>query len=93
MNRPGTTLDQHLDAPRLARQRERVLNLMLDRDWMTLREIEDGTGDPQGSISARLRCLRAEGFEVLSRRRNGAGTWEYRVRVQVSDGCQLRLIP
>ena len=41
-----------LDKARLTGQIERILNLMSDGYWRTLREIEDETGDPKASISA-----------------------------------------
>lgn len=85
----GATYDKAQDAARLGKQLERVLRLMSDGHWRTLREIEDLLGYPQASVSARLRDLRKQKFgawDVARRRRpplpNGvpSGTWEYQVQ-------------
>lgn len=73
------------DGKRLAKQliavRECMLMAARSTAWLTLREIETLTHYPQASVSARLRELRADGYEVLRRRRSDAsrGIWEYRV--------------
>ena len=73
------------DAARLGAQMARVRDLMRDARWRTLREIAAATGDPEASVSARLRDLRKRRHGahcVESRRRAGAearGVWEYRV--------------
>jgi len=86
-----TTLDHELDGPRLGAQLLAVRNAMLTEAregarWVTLRELEDLTGHPQASISARIRDLRKArngGFDVARRRRpppwGRGGTWEYRI--------------
>lgn len=69
------------DTTRLSRQLDRVKAYMLQAGWQTLREIEDATGYPQASISARLRDLkklRFGGYHV-ARQRRSQGTWEYLV--------------
>jgi hypothetical protein len=70
-----------IDRPRLAEQLHRVLAVMRDGAWRTLRELSDGTGAPEASASARLRELRAAGHQVERRRRFGrtSGTYEYRL--------------
>lgn len=45
-------------AARLGKQARRVIVLMVDGEWRTLSEISERTGDPEASISARLRDLR-----------------------------------
>ncbi len=84
-NFSGTTFDPAKDGPRLGRQLAAVRDLMTGYNrWLTLAQIEDCTGSPQASISARLRDLRKAqfgGFRVQRRRRT-AGTWEYRVTAQ-----------
>lgn len=56
---------------------------MKDGSWHTLPEIAAGTGDPEASISARLRDLRKPRFGsyVVDRRRRSQGLFEYRLRV------------
>lgn len=77
----GSTFDAALDADRLTSQLARVRQYMQSVGWVTLHEIAQATGYPEGSISARLRDLRKARFgshEVLRRRRS-PGTFEYRV--------------
>ena len=72
-----------LDADRITRQLDTVRRLMSDGAWRTLAEINEVSGVPEASASARLRDLRKDkfgGHEVLRRRREpGHGVWEYRV--------------
>lgn len=80
----GGTYDPALDAERLGAQALRVWAVMADGEWRTLAEIEALCGDPQASISARLRDFRKPTFgaHVLERRRRGdgrRGLFEYRV--------------
>ncbi len=85
----GRTYDSALDGKRLKGQGLRVYTVLLqagyDR-WLTLRGIADRTGDPEASVSARLRDLRKERFggnTVEARRMGGGhGTWEYRLRTE-----------
>ena len=79
----GQTFDPVLDGPRLTSQLDRVRAVMEQESWMTLREIADRTGDPESSISARLRDLRKPKFgehqvERRRRRLGRRGLWEYR---------------
>ncbi len=69
------------DKDRLNAQQKRVWRVMRDCKWRTFSEIESVTNDPQPSISARLRDLRAMGLIVERRRRGGpqSGLYEYRV--------------
>lgn len=86
----GTTYQPELDRERLTKQRERVFWLMTDHQWRTLREISTVTGDPESSVSARLRDIRNKlGMAVERRRRAGfelSGVFEYRVRPAIEKG-------
>ena len=80
----GETYEPQADGSRLFRQLQRVCDAMTDGEWRTLAEIEAITGDPQSSISARLRDLRKERFGAykVEKRRRGAiagGVWETRL--------------
>jgi len=80
----GATIEPELDNERLGAQLLRVRGLMQDGKWRTLAEISAFTGDPQASISARLRDLRKPRFgeRSLQRRRRGEaerGLFEYRL--------------
>ena len=81
----GTTFDPSVDEERLNEQTVRIYRLMNDGAWRTLAEISGATGDPEASVSARLRDLRKEDFGgfVVNRRRRGlvsAGLWEYQLQ-------------
>lgn len=73
----GETFEPAKDAARLGDQFGRVRSLMEDGRWRTLQEIAASTGDPEASVSARLRDLRRAGYRV-DRRRRSPGTHEYR---------------
>jgi hypothetical protein len=77
----GATYDHEQDGPRLHRQLNVVKSWMLERGWHTLSEISEGTGEPEASVSARLRDLRKEkwGAYTVERRRRTKGQFEYRV--------------
>jgi hypothetical protein len=80
----GATYDPTLDHERLGAQAIRVWAVISDGRWRTLGEIETACGDPQASISARLRDFRKPRFgsHVIARRRRGdgaAGVFEYRL--------------
>jgi hypothetical protein len=78
----GETYEPEYDHERLGAQALRVWALIQDGEWRTLAEIEALTGDPQASISARLRDFRKRKFgqHVVERRRRETrrGLWEYR---------------
>jgi len=71
----GDTYEPELDESRLKAQLNRVRKLMRDAEWRTLAEISEVTGDPQASVSARLRDHRKEQFggHTVNRRRRGEG--------------------
>lgn len=87
----GETYDYQRDGARLHKQLQRVYELMRDGEWRTLDEISHLTGDPQSSVSARLRDLRKErhGAHDVERRYVRRGLYVYRVLVRSE---QLELI-
>lgn len=79
--RGGWTFSQQRDGQRLNRQAYVVWMLMRDGRWRTLAEIAALTGEPEASVSARLRDLRKDRFggHIVDRRYLQNGLWEYRV--------------
>jgi len=85
----GQTYEPAKDKSRLNAQTRRVYSAMADGCWRTLAEISTETGDPEASVSARLRDLRKSrfgGYCVERRRRGDGGLFEYRLRNEVSHG-------
>ena len=81
-HRSGSTYESEYDFDRLNAQAIRVAHAMLQRgDWVTLRHLEAVTGDPQASISARIRDFRKARFgsKTVERRRVSGGLYEYRI--------------
>ena len=74
----GATFNATRDGKRLNEQCQRVHDVMIDGVERGLKQIAALTGDPEASISARLRDLRRYGFTV-SRRYVERGLWLYRV--------------
>lgn len=60
--RDGKTYSHARDGARLALQHNRVLAVMQDGQEHTLAELAKKTGDPEASVSARLRDLRKPRF-------------------------------
>jgi hypothetical protein len=86
-HRDGETYEEDFDFDRLNAQAKRVYLVMKDSEWRTLSEISFHTGDPEASISARLRDLRKArfgSFTVERRRRTENGLYEYRVLTPLS---------
>lgn len=80
------------DFARLKTRDERLLTLMADQKWRTLKEIETIIGYPQASVSAGLRSFRRpeKGGHVLNRQIRGdrqRGLWEY--QLLRSDGLKI----
>ncbi len=83
----GDTYEPKFDATRLRGEMARVYNIIKDHQWRTLYEIHLATGvhgDPEASISARLRDLRKAKFgsHTVNRRRRGdpkRGIFEYQL--------------
>jgi hypothetical protein len=75
-----TTLTEMTDGHTLTRQRELVWEAIRGGQWVTLGELAEVTGQPQASISARLRDFRKESFgsHKIERRYAGDGLFEYR---------------
>lgn len=87
----GDTYQLDLDKIRLNAQLRRVVDVMRDGHWRTLEELARATGDPESSVSARLRDLRKArfgAFTVARRRRGEAerGLFEYRVSNTIIGG-------
>ena len=81
----GKTYEPEKDRGRLRTQSQVVFDLMKDGRWRTLRSIEDETGFPQSSISARLRDFRKPKFgsHTVERSRQDqecSGTYVYRIK-------------
>jgi len=86
--RGGETFEYYLDGFRLNAQHKRVFEVVRDSQWYTLAEIASKTGDPEASVSARLRDFRKMkygGFDLLRERRGPPkrGHWEYRLCIAV----------
>lgn len=61
----GATINPARDTKRLAAQMKRVHDFVLGKGgWTTLGEISAATGDPEASVSARIRDLRNMGYSV-----------------------------
>lgn len=61
-HRDGSTYEAAKDFHRLNGQAERVWSVMRDGKWHTLASISAKTGDPEASISARIRDFAKERF-------------------------------
>jgi hypothetical protein len=79
--RDGETYDHGRDGVRLGAQHQEVFDLMKDGVWRTLGKIEQATGHPQASVSARLRDFRKPRFGAhgVLRRHLSMGLFEYRL--------------
>lgn len=75
----GETYDEVRDHARLNAQCRRVFNVMKQGQWVTLEYLSMVTGDPQASVSARIRDLRKHGYTV-KREYVKRGLWRYRLR-------------
>ncbi len=80
-SRGGSTYEPQRDFARLNAQHHRVYRAIRGGEWWTLAEIETITGDPQASISARIRDFRKKeyGHHHVLRRYVANGLWEYRL--------------
>jgi len=92
----GHTYVSKFDKSRLNKQQRRIFNVVKNGHWFTLAEIEAITGDPQASISARLRDFRKDKFGglIVERRRRGPyakGLHEYRLDVNLDNPIQPEL--
>lgn len=90
----GETYDPALDHDRLSKQLGRTYDVMRDEAWRTLSEIASVYGDPEASISARLRDLRKKKFGgyIVNHRRRTESLWEYQVlKAKKSEQIQMQL--
>lgn len=79
----GETYEHARDSSRLGDQMKAVLELMKDGKERTLKEIADGTGSPESSVSARLRDLRKERFggHMVHRHYIARGLFSYQLEL------------
>jgi DNA-binding transcriptional ArsR family regulator len=82
----GETFDENRDGKRLCAQAIRVYEAMKDGQERTLEQISELTGDPQASVSARLRSLRGAGFTV-ERKYIARGLHSYRLVLGQRDAA------
>ena len=77
----GVTYIHGRDGQRLGEQLLRTFEFMRDGQWHTLEAISQVTGDPQASVSARLRDLRKPTVlgAVIEREYLTRGLWRYRL--------------
>lgn len=77
----GSTYDDARDRRRLARQLTAVRRFMSDGEWHHLSEVAHITGNPEASVSARLRDLRKPRFGgfTIEREYRGDGLYAYRM--------------
>ncbi len=86
----GSTATEE-DVPRLSEQCRRVFRVMRDLQPHTLADISAATGDPQASVSARIRQIRAylkvgNKGDVI-RENQGGGLWIYSLRLNRFSGA------
>lgn len=77
----GRTYVRGRDQDRLSRQLVAVRAILSDYEWHTLGDLAERTGEPEASISARIRDLRKPRFggHTVDRRHVANGLWEYRL--------------
>jgi hypothetical protein len=77
----GATFQLELDGDRLGEQARRVWDAMSNGAWWTLHELAAHTGDPEASVSARIRDLRKYKFGgwTVARERIAGGRHRYRL--------------
>lgn len=83
----GADYQPDRDYARLEGQAQRVFDLMRDRQWRTLEQIVEVTGDPHASVSAQLRHLRkpCNGGHNVTKRYVGSGLYEYQLIPNVPE--------
>lgn len=77
----GDTFDAERDAARLNAQLRRVRDALEGGDWWYLRQLAAATGDPEASVSARIRDLRKPQFgrHLVESEFVSKGLWRYRL--------------
>lgn len=80
----GDTYEPGRDKVRLNAQQQRVFDEVCDEQWHTLRDLSESLGDPEASISARLRDFRKPKFggHEVEREYVQDGIWRYRLLLQ-----------
>jgi hypothetical protein len=83
----GETYDEERDRARLSSQLNRVWAATADRLWHTLGGLSEILGEPEASISARLRDLRKERFGRyrVKRKYVQKGLFKYKVLPPLDD--------
>lgn len=87
----GQTFNLDRDSIRLNAQLKRVLAcMMVSGAWMTLREIAAATGDPEASVSARLRDVAKVRFGLtayfrVEKKFVVRGKWAYRLAARIGE--------
>lgn len=81
MHFDGATYVHDRDGNRLGAQYIRVFDVMKDGQFRSLKDIAAITGDPESSVSARLRDMRKERFgsHKVERRHVADGLFEYKL--------------
>jgi hypothetical protein len=88
----GATYAPTLDHQRLNAQALRVWYAMRDGAWWTLAGLAECTGDPEASVSARMRDLRKPqfgGHQVDRRRVGDSGVFQYRLTANPITGDRI----
>ena len=83
----GSTYSEPRDGVRLNRQSQIIFDFMKSGEWWTLSAISDATGEPEASISARLRDFRKVEFggHKVERQYVDKGLWKYRLLTSVAQ--------
>ena len=83
----GGTYDDGRDGDRLRAQLNRVWAVVHGGAWWTLHELSAATGDPEASVSARLRDFRKSKFggHTVLREYLYNGLWRYRLIIRKED--------
>ena len=84
-HRDGATYQPEFDWTRLNRQARAVFECLVDGDWWTLERLHNATGEPEASISARIRDFRKARFggHKVERMRVCRGLYAYRMVLTV----------
>jgi hypothetical protein len=77
----GADYQPDRDNPRLGNQVLKIIELMKDECWRTLRQISELINEPEASISAQLRHLRKERFggHTVNKDHLGKGLYTYQL--------------
>ena len=83
----GADYNHERDSERLTSQLSKIMDVVKDGNWRTLKEIADITLYPEASISAQLRHLRKERFgsHEVEKTYIKNGLYKYRVIINKGD--------